>query len=131
MTSQLKFLEKQIWNGFLHSGEDIIPYLSKDVFGDTDCVFVLWDGVVLTKKKINEFMEKAYGIRTLKWLTYDMADEEVIEVDMMAGVIYYGVLASRMENGKLVQYKLACSSVWRQNADGEYTISSHQETRLP
>lgn len=98
MATQLQFNEKQIWNGFLHSGKDILPYLSKNYFGDYDAVFVLFDGTVLDGDSIEEYLTETYGVQKAKWMSYDMDDMQTIEVDMMAGVIYYGVLATRVES---------------------------------
>lgn len=102
MAAQLEFMEKQIWNGFLHAGEDLVPYLSKNYFGDHDAVIILWDGNVLDGKSIEKFFTKQYGVTTTKWMTYEMGDVSVIEVDMMAGVIYYGIVATRLESESLI-----------------------------
>lgn len=66
------------------------------------------------------------------WTAYKIHDDpEFVEIDMMSSSLVYRVTAWRQnEKGKMIPTEALCSSVWRQNAGGEWRCCVHQMSKV-
>ncbi|KAI9859740.1 MAG: hypothetical protein M1813_006457 [Trichoglossum hirsutum] len=116
-------LEHQTWRALRESGGALLPYLS------SDCVLLLHDGQMLdssTSPTLSQYLNGEFK----PWASYEIYDVRVVEIDMMAAVICYGVTASRARrHGKAPRvYEGVASSTWRQDASGDWKLCVHQQT---
>ncbi|KAH0551671.1 hypothetical protein GP486_007112 [Trichoglossum hirsutum] len=115
-------MEHQAWRALRESGAAFLPYIA------SDCVLLLDDRQVLDSKSspsISQFLEEEFK----PWASYDMYDVHVVEIDMMAATICYGVTATRATRpGKTPRvYQGVASSTWRQDAGGDWKMCTHQQ----
>jgi hypothetical protein len=117
-------VEHLVWRALKESGPAALDYL------DDECAFLMFDGTILGHKSKPSLKKYLKSSDFKPWLTYEMSDVQVVEVDLMAAVIYYRAVVSRIEvPGKKPQtYNLIVSSTWKQIASADWKMVSHQQT---
>lgn len=116
--------EHLVWRALRENGSAALEYLAED------CIMVLMDGTVLDAKKKPKPKDYLESSSFIPWLSYEIVDDHVVEIDLMAATIVYQVKAARIENGKKVNYNLMCSSTWRQRANANWYMCVHHQTSI-
>ncbi|KAI9745072.1 MAG: hypothetical protein M1818_001350 [Claussenomyces sp. TS43310] len=111
-------MEHQVWRALRESGEEAMPYLADD------CIMVLMDGTVLDANEEPKPADYLESSNFQPWLSYDMSDIHVAEIDMMAATIIYRAVATRMEGNRKVKHTMVISSTWRQKANAQWYMCS-------
>jgi len=119
-------VEHQSWRAVAMSGKALLPYLA------SDCVMLFPDGRILgrdTKPSLKQNFESD-TYRT--YASYNMEDIRVVEVGMMAAAITYRLTAAKTprEGKKSKRFTAVASSMWRQEASGDWKLCVHQMTPL-
>ncbi|KAH0541552.1 hypothetical protein FGG08_003964 [Glutinoglossum americanum] len=115
--STITDLEHQTWRAL-----PLLPYLS------TDCVLLLHDHQMLDSATSPSLAQHLTSPSFRPWASYSMYDVKVVEVDMMAAVICYGIRVEERLGRKLRAYEGVASSTWRQDAGGDWKMCVHQQS---
>ncbi|KAI9786971.1 MAG: hypothetical protein M1839_005202 [Geoglossum umbratile] len=115
-------LEHQVWRALRESGSAVLPYLAPE------CVMLVNDQDILdskSKPSLQEFLESEFR----PWTSFDIYDIHVVEIDMMAAVVCYKVIASVQRGAKPPRiYQGLASSTWKQEASAEWKLCSHHQS---
>jgi len=119
-------VENQSWRAVMKSGKALLPYLAPD------CVMLFPDGRILDDKTRPSVKQNFESDDYRTYASYDMEEVRVVEVGMMAAAITYRLTLARTprEGKKPRQFKALASSMWRQEASGDWKLCVHQLTPL-
>jgi ketosteroid isomerase-like protein len=123
LTAAVTDLEHQIWRALRENSSAVVPYLAKD------CIMMFHDGEILdsqTDPSLTEYLESE---ELAPWASFEIYDVRVSEVDMMAAVVCYRMVAKRAvgRSGALKTYHGRVSSTWRQDASGDWKLCVHHQ----
>ncbi|KJZ74020.1 hypothetical protein HIM_06688 [Hirsutella minnesotensis 3608] len=122
--TDIKMKEHAFWAGLSSRSpeEVLLPLLAPD------CVLHLPNSPPLssdTEPALEEAVSDPKSFK--KWDKYDLEQMHVTVIDLMAAFVCYHVSASR--GGK--DYEALCTTVWKQEADGEWKAACHTQTLSP
>src|SRR5436305_10870976 len=88
----IKAQEHLIWMHLKDDSSGLISYLANR------CVMIFPDGEMLSDATEPSLRERLASNSFPKWQTYSLNNIEIIEVDLMAAIIYYTATATRINN---------------------------------
>ena len=111
-------MEIHFWRALCDTPSTVRKYLSDD------CIMVFPGGKLVTMKSDPSIKSKLEDMEP--WTNFEMQDEpEFIEIDMMATTIAYKITLTRMHDGDVDEVKGIASTVWRQDAGGDWKCCMH------
>lgn len=123
ITDALTDMEHQTWRARLHKDSALLDYL------DRNCVMLSPHFGMLGSSTEPTLSETLESDNFAKWASYEISDVEVVELDLMAAVICYRLVAHRkhMRTGQTEIYKALVSSTWKQEASSKWKLCVHHE----
>lgn len=116
--------QTQLWRALCDKPKTIRKYLTDDaVMADTDNKIYS----TKTEPSIKDYIDNFEA-----WTAYKIHDDpEFVEIDMMSSSLIYKVTAWRQnDSGQMIPTEALCSSVWRQDAGGDWRCCVHHMTKI-
>lgn len=116
--------QTQLWRAMCDKSKSIRKYVTEDA------VVADIDGTIYspqTKPPLRDYLEDFEP-----WTAYRIHDDpQFLEIDMMSSSLTYRVTAWRQDaKGKMNPAEALCSSVWRQDAGGDWRCCVHTMARV-
>jgi ketosteroid isomerase-like protein len=115
--------QTQLWRALCDKPKTVKKYLTDDVvWAESDNKIYSRDTEPTVIEHINNYEP---------WTAYRIHGEPAfVEVDMMSAALLYRVTVWRQqEGGQMIPTEGVCSSVWRQDAGGDWKCCMHQFTK--
>ena len=121
-------LEDATWRALMHSGADLLPFLSRD------CIMLFPLGMRISAKSKPNLGDVMKSDAFVPWKRYRMSDVAVTSLGQEAAQIIYRVKATRQhitedEDTRQDEFKALISSTWRRDPEaGKFLMCCHQQT---
>ena len=116
--------EALLWRALCDKPETLKKYMTDD------CVYAAPNLKVYSptsEPTLRKYIEEEWQ----PWTAYKMHEEpQFVEVDMMSSALTYRVTAWRQKGKEMVPTEALCSSVWRQDAGGDWRCCMHHMTKI-
>lgn len=121
-------LEDATWKALMHSGADLLPFLSRD------CIMLFPLGMKISAKTEPNLEDVMKSDAFVPWKRYKMMEVEVVSLGSEAAQISYRVNATRQhitedDDTRQDEFKALISSTWRKDPEaGKFLMCLHQQT---
>ncbi|KAI5459189.1 hypothetical protein BGZ63DRAFT_390454 [Mariannaea sp. PMI_226] len=106
------------------------PYKNLSKYITKDAVLAEPDRKVYSNKSepsLQEYLEDGYE----PWTAYKIHDEpDFVEIDLMSSALTYRVTTWKLKGGQMIATEGMCSSVFRQNAGGDWKCCLHHMAKI-
>ncbi|CAH0042934.1 unnamed protein product [Clonostachys solani] len=116
--------QTQLWRAMCDKPQSIRKYLAEDAVV-TDPSNEIYSPE--SEPSLDDYVEHFEP-----WTAYRIHDDPAfVEIDMMSSALTYRVTAWRQDKkGKMIPTEALCSTVWRQDAGGDWRCCVHHMTKI-
>ncbi|ETI29608.1 hypothetical protein G647_02061 [Cladophialophora carrionii CBS 160.54] len=121
-------LEDSTWRALMHSGGDLLPFLSRD------CIMLFPLGLKVSARTEPNLEDVMKSDAFVPWRRYKISDVEVTALGPEAALISYRVKATRQhvtedDDTRQDEFKALISSTWRKDPEaGKFLMCFHHQT---
>jgi hypothetical protein len=128
LAETISALEDATWRALMHSGADLLPYLSQD------CIMLFPLGLKISAKTTPNLEDVMKSDAFVPWKRYKLSEVQVTSLGSEAAQISYRVHATRQhitddQDTRQDEFKALISSTWRKDPEaGNFLMCFHQQT---
>ncbi|KAK6387206.1 uncharacterized protein PV06_07619 [Exophiala oligosperma] len=128
LTEMILDLEDKTWRALMHTGADLLPFLS------ADCVMLFPMGLKVSSSSEPSLEDVLKSEAFVPWRRYRLSEVEVRPLGTEAAIITYRVKATRQhithdDDERQDEFRALISSTWQKDPEaGKWVMCVHQQT---